>query len=122
MRRILTEEHLAALGAGEVVELDGVELVLKDNSPAAIRRTVASGRPHERAVAAFDQPLDDASRWPYGARLVGYIPRHPRDEHAEQFAVVQMTDGREMAWNGHRFRELPTNWRVLVPLSRSRKK
>ncbi|MBI4718086.1 MAG: hypothetical protein HY763_09800 [Planctomycetes bacterium] len=56
-----------------------------------------------------------ASPLPVGAELVGYVERHPRDDHGPGGAVVRFrATGIEALWDGALVRSLPRNWRALV--------
>lgn len=52
---------------------------------------------------------------PPGARLLGWIDRHPSPGHTGcGYAVLAMRTGVEVAWDGQCIRSLPRNWRELV--------
>lgn len=54
---------------------------------------------------------------PTGATLLGYIDQHPEDKSGLGYAVLLYpATGIEVAWDGHRTRSLPRNWRKKTPL------
>jgi hypothetical protein len=51
---------------------------------------------------------------PPNADLLGWIDRHPADDHGPGYAVLRFVGGGESAWNGESIRSLPPDWRTQV--------
>lgn len=52
-------------------------------------------------------------RLPANAELLGYIDRHPTDDHGPGYAVVRLPAA-VAAWDGETIRSLPRDWRERV--------
>ncbi|PQO39374.1 hypothetical protein C5Y96_05835 [Blastopirellula marina] len=120
MRRTLNVDHLVSLVSGGVVDLDGVLINLADIGHGLIRRAVmAATRPDKPPVEALAVSSIDGRHFLPGAKVLGYINRHPFDQFDAIHAVVQVTDGVTLAWNGTAYRKLPDNWHDFVELRKA---
>lgn len=124
MRRTLNIDHLVSLVSGGVVDLDGVLITLADIGHDLIRHAVLAatqppGTTEARHVEALAVPSIDGRHFLPGAKVIGYIVRHPFDSFDAMHAVVQVTDEITLAWNGTAYRKLPDNWREFVELRKA---
>lgn len=56
---------------------------------------------------------------PGGMQLLGWIDRHPREDHGPGYAVLRVVrTGLEVAWDGAAIRSLPRDWGDKVRFER----